>query len=239
MNNNVQIVEIIDKLTKRLIAVENKLTSVKEDINKDVPLDNTITRLAMKLAINIADVQKGDKGDSIQGEQGEIGAQGPQGEAGKDGKDGAPGRDGKDGAAGPQGPQGEAGAAGSIASISPEEVRNHLELLTGDDRLDASAIKGLEAVVKKNLPAKSPTSFVLTRGQVKAYDLSASLNGVLTTFNIPAAWRVIDIKLSSLPVLRETTDWTWTPQSVTFTSQIQASTDLAAGQTCIVIYAEA
>lgn len=75
---------------------------------------------------------------------------------------------------------------------------------------------------------------------VKAYDLSSQLNGVLKTFNLPALWRIISVHSSSFPYnFRETVDYTWTPQSITFTSEINAGGTLATGQTLTVIYAEA
>lgn len=60
---------------------------------------------------------------------------------------------------GPVGPKGEDGSPDS-----PDEIRNKLELLSGDERLDKSAIKGLEDLASqsdvqklKNLPAFNPT----------------------------------------------------------------------------------
>lgn len=75
---------------------------------------------------------------------------------------------------------------------------------------------------------------------VKYYDLSSSLNGVLKTFSLPSFWRIIDVKLSSVPVLRLTTDYTvdGTLRQITFTSAIDASTQLSSGQSCWIIYSE-
>jgi len=96
--------------------------------------------------------------------KGEPGPEGPPGKDGKDGKDGAPGRDGrqgppgkdgkqgppgvgergpegppgKDGKQGPPGPQGKNGS-----EIKPNEIKDKLESLSGEGRLDASAIKNL------------------------------------------------------------------------------------------------
>jgi hypothetical protein len=105
-------------------------------------------------------------------------------------------------------------------------------------------IKGIEEYVKQF----SKETVVVQGGSggqggrvVKYYDLSDSLNGVLTTFSLPAFYRIIDVKLSSLPVLRQVTDYTidGSLMSITFTSQVQASTDLSAGQSLLVIYSEA
>lgn len=79
------------------------------------------------------------------------------------------------------------------------------------------------------------------RGLVKAYDLSSKLDGVTTTFSLPAFWRVISITSSSTPtVFRLDTDYTVDPtlMQITFTNQITPSATLVAGQTLIVVYAE-
>ncbi len=86
---------------------------------------------------------------------------------GKDGKDGADGKDGKDGAPGPKGDKGDRGEMGptGIAIFgrkgdpgkdgkdgSPdtaEQVRDKLETLKDDDRLDKSAVKGIEQIEER------------------------------------------------------------------------------------------
>ena len=161
-------------------------------------------------------------------------------------------RDGKDGIDGNDAD--EEKIVKNILSKIPEpvketakDIREKLESLKGEDRLDKEAIRGLEEelnalkeeLVKEKRFVGGGGGSVNARGLIKALDISSSLDGITTTFNIQAVWKVIDIKLSSKPVLRETIDWTWTPTSVTFTSEINASTDLAAGQSCILIIAEA
>ena len=75
--------------------------------------------------------------------------------------------------------------------------------------------------------------------QVHYYDISSQLNGVLKTFTMPAFLRILDIKLSSAPVLQPTTDWTSDSglSTITFTSTIEASTLLISGQTLLILYA--
>ena len=89
----------------------------------------------MSAAVVAVSKQIGPKGDK--GDRGEVGPQGIPGKNGRDGKDstvpgpkGEPGRDGKD---------------GNIKDLSPDEIRNALELLQGDERLDIKAIKGYES----------------------------------------------------------------------------------------------
>jgi hypothetical protein len=84
---------------------------------------------------------KGDKGDK--GLKGDKGDKGDKGEAGIDGKNGLStnGKDGKNGKDGENGKDGVNGLDGTL--IEPSEIRNKLETLKDEDRLDASAIKNL------------------------------------------------------------------------------------------------
>ena len=77
---------------------------------------------------------------------------------------------------------------------------------------------------------------------IRAFDLNdyGPLDGSTKTFNIPAVYRIISVHSSSSPhAFVENTDYTWTPTSITFTSEVDAGSTLAAGQTITVIYAEA
>ncbi len=131
--------------------------------------------------------------------------------------------------------------------LIPTEVRDSLETLKEEERLDASAIKGLEKYVREIVAAIKSTKtnnggagLVGARELVRAFDLSSYLNGVTKTFSLPAVWRIISVQASSFPgVLRETVDYTWTPQSITFTSEIDAAGTLAIGQTVIILYMSA
>ena len=128
-----------------------------------------------------------------------------------------------------------------------EPIRDTLELLPDGEKLKIEAIEQLREELdelKKQIRTGGKTVFVGGGSGgggriVKSYDLSTSLDGSTKTFNLPALWRVISVHLSSFPnVLRETTDYTYTPTTVTFTSEIDAATSLASGQTCVVIYSE-
>lgn len=132
---------------------------------------------------------------------------------------------------------GEPGANGS--PDTPEQVRDKLETLKGNDRLDKSAIKGLIedlARIEKQLSTQISRASVAGRDIFKDIDISAQFNGILKTFNIPATYNIISVNLSSFPYgsLRKTIDFTYTPTTITFTSAITASTQLAAGQSCIL-----
>lgn len=122
----------------------------------------------------------------------------------------------------------------------PEQLRDKLESLEGDERLDKSAIKGLTEEFKRiEALAKTKGGFqggVIGRNLIKDIDLSASLNGVTKTFNIPSSWNIISVALSSYPygALRKNIDYIYTQTSITFTANIDAATQLAAGQQCIL-----
>lgn len=131
---------------------------------------------------------------------------------------------------------------------SREEHRDELESLEGDERLDKSAIKGLDEEFERiEGIAVKHTAFVGGSGGgqgggiVKAYDLSDQLDGSTKTFTMPVFWRIISVHSSSFPrAFRETTDYTADASvpNITFTSEIPADSTLATGQTLIVVYAE-
>lgn len=115
-----------------------------------------------------------------------------------------------------------------------------------ENKLIIDAIKGLRKELDEMKASKSGAGathaiFASQRGAVKAYDISSQLNGVLKTFTLPAFWRVISVHSSSFPsAFRETTDYTTdaNASTITFTSQIDASTALASGNSIIIVYAE-
>lgn len=94
--------------------------------------------------------EKGDKGEK--GDRGETGPAGKDGKDGKsikgdkgaDGKDGLNGTNGLDGTNGTDGLNGKDGKDGS--PDSPLQIKNKLETLKNDNRLDISAIKGTDGL---------------------------------------------------------------------------------------------
>lgn len=137
-----------------------------------------------------------------------------------------------------------------IKEITREEIRNKLDSFEIEgDKLPIEAIAflrdELDELKKKVISFKG--GGVVGGGAssggkiVNVYDLSSSLNGVLKTFSLPSFWRVIEVSSSSFPyTFRPTIDYTVdaSAMTITFTSEISASTTLATGQTLLVIYAE-
>lgn len=77
-------------------------------------------------------------------------------------------------------------------------------------------------------------------GHVRYHDLSASLDGGVTrTFSLPAFARVLDVKLSSIAVMRQDVDYTINGSDfqITFTAEI-SDNRLLSGQSCWIIYAQ-
>lgn len=122
-----------------------------------------------------------------------------------------------------------------------EEIRNKLELLQDDERLDKSAIKGLQEELDRILKIAESKTVIMGGGgvgkqNVYYYDLTNQLNGVTTVFNLPAFARILKVETFSGAVLRPLVDWTADANAYTLTFAIDAATYLATGQTCLVYY---
>jgi len=141
-------------------------------------------------------------------------------------------------------PQPKDGKEGS--PDSPEDIRNKLETLKKKDRLDIDAIRGLQEEldkIRKHAGRRiiAGSSGGVGGGHVMVKDISSDLDGVTKKFSLPAFWRVLTVDCSAFPrTLRPTTDFTTdtSDMSITFTSEIRASTVLRKGQTVIITYAE-
>lgn len=122
---------------------------------------------------------------------------------------------------------------------TPEGVRDMLETLEGKERLNVSAIDGLEDLIDRVATVeKRPTVMqggIMGRDLFKDIDLSSQLDGVTKTFNLPSVYNIISVNLSSFPhALRKNIDFTYTSNTITFTSEIDAAVSLATGQTCVL-----
>jgi len=130
---------------------------------------------------------------------------------------------------------------------TPEDIRDKLQSIEKEEeKLSISAIKDLRKELDELKQMKSKTVFVgggsSGGGRISmVYDLSPYLDGVTKTFALPAFWRVTGVTAGSAPIaLRPTVDYTTDAgaMTITFTSEIEASTTLATGQTVLVNYSE-
>ncbi len=115
----------------------------------------------------------------------------------------------------------------------PKQIRNKLETLKGKERLDIKAINGLEERLSE-MQTKGGVTAITGRELITPIDISDKLDGVKRTFNIQAVYSIISVALSSFPYnLRNGIDFTYTPTTITFTSEVDLSA-LATGQTCLI-----
>lgn len=115
------------------------------------------------------------------------------------------------------------------------------------EQVPISAIEDLEKRLEEmkklvsGMNRNGTGAIAYARGQIKLYDLSSQLDGVKTTFSLPAFWRLLTVQNSSFPnAFRPIVDYTSDAAAFTisFTAQIAAASSLAAGQTLTVLYAE-
>ena len=135
-------------IAQELLSLEEKVDTAVADIKASVPDVKSLLE-QVKGAEGVQGIQ-GEKGDT--GAKGDTGEQGVQGEKGQDstvagpkgdkGDKGDKGEDGKDGT-----PADEEAIVKKLESEFPQfgnAFRDGLELLKGEERLDVSAIKGLD-----------------------------------------------------------------------------------------------
>lgn len=124
--------------------------------------------------------------------------------------------------------------------ILGEKVRDSLEVLTDDERLDHTAIKGLEEQIKEleekisKIP-KGRTGGARKTTYIKRENLSSQCNGATKTFTLPAdTIEVIGVWGTQFPVnFNPGTDWTFAGRTLTLTAEVSAP---ATGQTlyCLI-----
>lgn len=173
-----------------------------------------LDELTRKVNKKLTEVKDG-KDSEVPGPQGPIG---PRGEPGKDGKDG------KDGKSGINGKNGKDGKDGS--PDTPEQVRDKLESLNGDDRLDKSAIKGLDDELEKlvgQIKSKKGGRGMRKVPIVRTVDLTADVDGSTTEFTLPMdTVKVLGVWGTQFPVsFRENVDWKFSGRTLTLqTSEV-------------------
>ena len=122
-----------------------------------------------------------------------------------------------------------------------EPIRDALELLKGDDRLDESAIRNLKEKLEKIERVANSKKVIgggsLSANMVQYVDLSSQLNGSTKTFYLEGDHQGIVAALgSSAPyVFRPTVDYTESGPNIVFDAAVDATISLAAGQSLIVL----
>ena len=221
---------ITDKTTLAIFAqneelkqeIETKIADIKSKVDEAV-------KQVKESEVSLPKVLEAVKGKD--GEKGEKGEKGDRGEKGNDGKDGRNGKDGKNGVDGLPGKDAEPvdtvkialdAQKGAYEELLPKmptieqieadipklgnPIRDSLELLQKDDRLDASAIKGLEKMHADTLNRAvsildQRTQFLINKvsnisslaATVSEIDLSSQCNGVATDFTLGTTVKYIII----------------------------------------------
>lgn len=225
-------------ILEHLFEIEETIDKRIEEVRDSLPnMEKIADKIQGKRGPQGLQGPMGPKGDSITGPMGPQGPQGPRGERGPQGPAGEsiPGKDGKDGK--DASPEEVLALVEGRMPMLGAAVRDALELLQGEDRLKIDAIDGLTEALQKIQKASGGTGAggLAVKNFVTDIDLSSQLDGVTKTFNIQGIWNIITVSTSSMPhVLRKNVDYTYTTQSITFTSEIDAATVLAAGQTVVI-----
>ena len=100
-------------------------------------------------------------------------------------------------------------------------------------------VEGLDEELKRIEDLRSKVTVQGTTGRdfVYSQDIGSKFDGVLKTFPISGVYIIIAVMLDSYPygALVEGLHYTYTPQSITFTSEIFEATQLSLGQKCKII----
>lgn len=229
-------------------ALEGKVNDLDSKVDTKIEeVKNLIVKAETNNALKAIDLvhipkiigKKGDKGDTgepgkdgIDGRDGIDGTNGVDGQViqGIDGKDGTNGKDGVDGVNGTNGTDGKDGSPDT-----PLLIRDKLETLKGDDRLDKTSIKGLENVIEQsNLDRAvsildSRTSFLINKVSNLAATIPSSGSGTVTSVSVSTANGVSGsvATATTTPAITLTLG-AITPTSVTTPQTINTSNAIAA-----------
>ena len=260
-------------LSKVLNALENRIDSLEESIDKDPPEDSRVEKISLKLASKLATLEKGDDGHTPTDEEliALIDPLIPKLTQPEDGhtptneellalikplipvvKDGETPSDERltsliDSIMAKRMEEMHPKMVAEMEAImtakipqmeTAEVVRDKLESLQGDERLDKSAIKGLDEELKKIAETKSSAmNYGISggaKGRVHYYDLTSQCNGVLKTFAVPLNFGIIGVFSTQFPInYRPIIDWTAGNKTLTLTSAVSAPDT---GQTLWIAY---
>jgi len=119
-----------------------------------------------------------------------------------------------------------------------EDIRDMLEYLGDEERLEISAINGLTKKLEKleSKIGKSSTRVLAgpSANAVLSEDLTSQCNGVAKSFTVPRHRKVIALLGTQFPIVyRPTTDFTTSNMTLTLTSEVDAP---KTGQTLTFLY---
>lgn len=136
----------------------------------------------------------------------------------------------KDGTKGDKGDKGDRGLPGLPAPAdNAGKIRDKLEMLKGDDRLDASAIRGIDKLIK--------TEKVVVRGgggpNANAVQTHYFTGDGTKSYYVPTHRSALLLIGTQGPIMfKKTTDWTASNHTLTFTSAV----DDVAGQEYVFLF---
>jgi len=116
-----------------------------------------------------------------------------------------------------------------LSKIEPEkptELRNKLESLKGEERLDKKAIRGLKEdidALRKEIQSKPVGKLGMRKIPiVKSINLTSQVDGVVTTYTLPKdTVEVLGVWSTQFPVnFNGGTDWTFAGNTLTLTSEV-------------------
>ena len=228
------------------------IENLKEDILDDVMEE--VERLFQELARGLRSMDFGALKLKLKGEKGEIGSRGVEGKS-IVGPMGLPGKNGKDAdeikiimEVLRQIPKTDekkivAEISKKFPELTAESIKQKLESLEGEKRLDVSAINGLITLIKRH--GRGTTIFGGGGGggdTVRAEDLSSQLDGSASTFTMPLAGRVLLLIGTQFPILfRPTVDFTTSITGSNQTTITLVTGQVASpqrGQTLVALYTQ-
>lgn len=116
---------------------------------------------------------------------------------------------------------------------TPEELRSKLEKLTGDDRLDISAIKGIENMTKDIAEVKGRVQTPAKAFRIYVKDCTSQCDGNNKAFTVGGShFGIVGVYGTEFPInFRPVIDYTETRTGILLTDQVSAP---AAGQTLVI-----
>ena len=189
------VISLVIQIQKNTGNAIDRIEETYNELMNKIKSDNTLSLEEIKSQAN---KKMASLRDGIDGKDGRDGIDGKDGNDGKDGKDGSP--------------------------DTPEQVRDKLESLTGEERLDFTAIKGLENIKEEGKEIKfvggSRGVYMYIDGT--KYGLMNTVNlvggtGITLTYNRSSGRNDITINASSTPLSVLTATGDVDDSNVTFT----------------------